>query len=190
MVFFDTTSIYFHGEGGESIDQKGCSKDHQGDLNQMIVGVVIDGQGRPICCEIWPGNTADINTLIPITDRGKSRFGISNLCMVADRGMISRQTIMQLKERNISYILGTRAKRVVEIRDHVLSTAGRYREVYPEKTSSSDHSPFKVKEVTYRNTRYIICLSSAQARKDARDHSGMNPFGSCFMQLPGIDTEE
>ncbi|MBP7461769.1 MAG: transposase, partial [Candidatus Delongbacteria bacterium] len=77
MVFFDTTSIYFHGEGGESIGQKGYSKDHRSDLNQMIVGAVIDGQGRPICCEIWPGNTADINTLIPITDRVRSRFGIS-----------------------------------------------------------------------------------------------------------------
>ena len=35
----------------------------------MIVGVVLDGQGRPICCELWPGNTADVTTLIPVVDR-------------------------------------------------------------------------------------------------------------------------
>ncbi len=52
MVFFDTTSIYFEGEGGESIGQKGHSKDHRPDLNQMVVGVVIDSKGKPVCCEM------------------------------------------------------------------------------------------------------------------------------------------
>src|SRR5208282_4940840 len=57
LVFFDTTSIYFEGQGGESLGQRGYSKDHRPDLRQMIVGAVLDGQGRPICCELWPGNT-------------------------------------------------------------------------------------------------------------------------------------
>ena len=48
LVFFDTTSIYFEGLGGESIGYLGHSKDHRGDLNQMIVGAVLDGKGDPI----------------------------------------------------------------------------------------------------------------------------------------------
>src|SRR6266576_2793953 len=56
LVFFDTTSIYFEGEGGQDIGQRGFSKDHRPDLYQMVVGAVLDGQGRPICCELWPGN--------------------------------------------------------------------------------------------------------------------------------------
>ena len=47
LVFFDTTSIYFEGQGGESLGQRGYSKDHRPDLRQMIVGAVLDGQGRP-----------------------------------------------------------------------------------------------------------------------------------------------
>jgi transposase len=43
MVFFDTTSIYFEGQGGETIGQRGHSKDHRPDLKQMIVGAVLDG---------------------------------------------------------------------------------------------------------------------------------------------------
>ena len=62
LVFFDTTSIYFEGQGGESLGQRGYSKDHRPDLRQMIVGAVLDGQGRPICCELWPGNTTDVTT--------------------------------------------------------------------------------------------------------------------------------
>lgn len=54
FVFFDTTSIYFEGEGGETIGERGHSKEHRPDLKQMVVGVVIDDNGRPICCEMWP----------------------------------------------------------------------------------------------------------------------------------------
>src|SRR5512144_1634430 len=57
---------------------------------QMVVGAVLDGQGRPLCCELWPGNTTDVKTLVPIVDRLRSRFGIGRVCIVADRGMISR----------------------------------------------------------------------------------------------------
>ena len=55
LVFFDTTSIYFEGEGG-NLGKRGHSKDHRLDLNQMIVGAVIDKTGRPVCCEMRPGN--------------------------------------------------------------------------------------------------------------------------------------
>ncbi|MCX5873407.1 MAG: hypothetical protein NTY51_09280, partial [Deltaproteobacteria bacterium] len=89
LVFFDTTSIYFEGEGGQTIGELGHTKDHRPDLKQMVVGAVIDGEGRPICCELWPGNTADVKSLIPVVDRLRSRFSIGTVCMVADRGMIS-----------------------------------------------------------------------------------------------------
>ena len=112
LVFFDTTSIYFEGQGGETIGQRGHSKDHRPDLKQMIVGVVLDGQGRPICCELWPGNTADVTTLIPVVDRLRKRFAVGKVCIVADRGMISKETIEELEkpERGWLYILGARMR--------------------------------------------------------------------------------
>ena len=48
LVFFDTTSIYFEGAGGETIGERGFSKDHRPDLNQMVVGVVLDDKGCPL----------------------------------------------------------------------------------------------------------------------------------------------
>src|SRR3954465_217220 len=98
LVFFDTTSIYFEGEGGQDIGQRGFSKDHRPDLYQMVVGAVLDGQGRPICCELWPGNTTDVTALIPVVDRLRSRFGVRRVCIVADRGMISRETVEALEQ--------------------------------------------------------------------------------------------
>jgi len=169
FVFFDTTSIYFEGTGGETIGQKGHTKDHRSDLNQMIVGTVIDDNGKPICCEMWPGNTADVKTLIPVTDRIRNRFHVGQFCIIADQGMISANTMNELEQRKIPYILGARMRKVNEIKRKVLSREGRYREVYQEGHSSKDPSPLKVKEVTIDNRRYIVCLNTRQARKDAAD---------------------
>ncbi len=173
LVFFDTTSIYFEGQGGDTLGQKGYNKDHRPDLNQMIVGAVIDDNGRPLCCEMWPGNTADVTTLIPVVDKVRKRFGISGFCIVADRGMISAETTAELDERRISYILGARMRRVKDINIDVLSRAGRYSEVYPEGVPKKDPSPLKVKQVYHNGQRYIVCLNTRQARKDAQDREAI-----------------
>jgi transposase len=172
LVFFDTTSIYFEGQGG-TIGKRGFSKDHRPDLNQMVVGAIIDDKGKPVCCEMWPGNTTDVKTLIPVTDRVRKRFGISNFCIVADRGMISADTIEELESRHIPYILGTRMRRVNEIKFDVLSRGGRYSEVYPEGLTSKDPAPLKVKEVVHNGKRYIVCMNTRQARKDAADREAI-----------------
>ena len=168
LVFFDTTSIYFEGEGGSELGQYGHSKDHRPDRKQMVVGVVIDGQGRPLCCELWPGNVTDVKTLIPVVDRLRKRFRIGTICVVADRGMISKETITQLqdKQRNVRFILGARLRNVKEIYEDVLSRGGRYREVHPPREKSSDPSPLKVKEVSVDKRRYVVCLNEEEARKD------------------------
>jgi len=173
LVFLDTTSIYFEGRGGESIGRRGHSKDHRPDLPQMIVAVVMDGQGRPVCCELLPGNTADITTLIPVIDRLRGRFGIRDVCVVADRGMISQQTMADLRERDIRYILGARLRKVKEIRQIVLSRGGRYHEVHGERSKSTDPSPLKVKQVLVENRRYIVCHNEEQARKDRADREAI-----------------
>jgi transposase len=169
FVFFDTTSIHFEGEGGETIGMKGHSKDHRPDLSQMVVGAILDDHGKPVCCEMWPGNTTDVTTLIPVIDRIRSRFHIRQFCIVADRGMISNDTMKELEDRKIPYILGARMRKVKEIKLDVLSRAGRYRGVYPEGQSSKSLSPLKVKEVIVNHCRYIVCLNTKQARKEAID---------------------
>jgi len=170
LVFFDTTSIYFEGNGGEEIGAYGHSKDHRPDLKQMVVGIVIDSTGRPICCELWPGNTTDVKTLMPIIDRLKIRFGIQRVCIVADRGMISKETIREIEEtEGILYILGVRMRNQKEVREDVLSRGGRYKEVYPKSSDSKAPSPLKVKEVNFKGRRYIICINEDQAKKDALD---------------------
>ena len=173
LVFFDTTSIYFEGEGGDEIGQYGNSKDHRPDRRQMVVGAVLDDKGFPLCCEIWPGNTADVNTLIPIADRLNKRFGVKKMCVVADRGMISQDTIDAMETKGIDYILGVRMRKVKRVKKEVLTRQGRYQEVIPEKPGSKAPAPLKVKQVWHEDERYIICLNPKQARKDKADRENI-----------------
>ncbi|NNF98983.1 MAG: IS1634 family transposase [Desulfobacteraceae bacterium] len=173
LVFFDTTSIYFEGKGGDYFGRRGFSKDHRPDLHQMVVGAVLDDNGRPICCEMWPGNTTDVTTLMPQVERLRSRFGIGKFCIVADRGMISADTLEKLDEDQMPYILGTRMRRVKKINGQILTRAGRYTEVYPESADRRKPAPLMVKEVVHEDTRYIVCLNQRQARKDTADRQAI-----------------
>lgn len=169
LVFFDTTSIYFEGEGGERIGQHGHSKDHRPDLKQMVVGMVLDNAGNPLCSTMWPGNTTDVKSLAPVVKRLQTHFGIQRVCVVADRGMISEATIAEIEARGWLYILGVRMRRTKEAREEVLARAGRYQEVYPKSERAKAPSPLAVKEVRVGERRYIVCRNEDQATKDAHD---------------------
>ena len=171
LVFLDTTALYFEGEGGKTIGERGHSKDHRPDLNQMVVGALLDDRGRPIACEMWPGNTADVTSTIPVITRLKKRFGANRFCIVADRGMISKDTITELEKEKLSYILGVRMRLVKEVKTEVLLDESAYEEVYPEGLYSKDPSPLKVKEVIINKTRYIVCKNERQARRDEADRN-------------------
>ena len=168
IVFFDTTSLYFEGEGGETLGQYGHSKDHRPDLHQMVVGAVLDGDGRPICCELWPGNTADVTTLIAVVDRLRQRFRIRRACIVADRGMICDEVVQELEATGRPYILGARMRKQKEVREQVLADKGRFRVVYGPRHKSTDPAPLKVKEVKIAERRYVVCVNAEQVQHDRR----------------------
>lgn len=168
LVFFDTTSLYFEGAGGESLGRFGKSKDHRPDRRQMVVGAVLNQEGRPLCSELWPGNTTDVTTLVPMAGRLRERFGVGEVTVVADRGMISRKTMEALEgdTPGLHYILGARMRNVKEVRDEVLSRPGRYRTVRGARQEPDDPAPLKVKEVWVGERRYIVCLNEEQAATD------------------------
>ena len=170
LVFMDTTSLYFEGLGGQSIGQYGYSKDHRPDLRQMILAVLIDGDGRPVCSEMWPGNTADVTSLVPVIDRLRRRFAIGRVCVVADRGMISAETIAALEARGLLYILGAREPDKL-VRDVVLNDAAPFVPLIVEKRGRD--TDYSAKAVTLGGARYIVCINHQEAAKDAADRTAI-----------------
>jgi hypothetical protein len=172
VVFMDTTSLYFEGEGGTTLGERGHSKDFRPQLNQMIVAIIIDQQGRPVCSEMWPGNTADVTTLIPVVDRLRSRFGIGRVCVVADRGMISAATIAALEQRGLEYILGVRERSSKEVRDVVLADTQPSVPLAIPRQGRRD-TELQAKEVMHDGRRYIVCRNLVEAEQDARNREAV-----------------
>ncbi len=89
--------------------------------------------------------------------------------------MISKETLLEFEkpENKVPYILGTRMRNVLEVKRDVLCRAENYQEVVPEGTRSKGPSPLKVQEAWVENRRYIVCVNSKQARKDAADRQAI-----------------
>lgn len=173
VVLFDTTSLMFYGAGGETLGKHGKSKDHRPDLRQVIVGVVLDSEGRPICSEIWPGNATDGKALLPVVRRLRERFGITRMCLCADRGMISAETMAALEAQGIEYILGARERSNAEVRDLVLAD-DKPMVAMVIKRARGKETTLEVKEVVVgdwgpgsKPRRYIVCFNPEEAKRDA-----------------------
>ena len=86
--------------------------------------MVLDGDDRPFASFLWPGNTADVTRLMPVVRRLRERFGIAQICIVADRGMISAAAIATLEKAGLQYILGVRERSTKEVRSEVIDDDG------------------------------------------------------------------
>jgi hypothetical protein len=172
VVFLDTTTLAFTGAGGERLGHRGHSKDARPDLLQMVLGVVIDGDGRPVCTEMWPGNTADVSVLVPVVDRLRARFAIGRVCVVADRGMISQPTIDALEQRGLEYVLGARERTDKLVRRVVLDDERPFAPLCVPRANGGA-TLLAMKEVTVEGRRYVVCRNEAEANKDAADRKAV-----------------
>jgi Transposase DDE domain len=175
LAIFDTTSLYFEGDGGKTLGRNGHSKDSRPDLRQMVLGVVIDENGRPICSEMWPGNTADVTTLIPVVTRLRERFGLNRVCIIADRGMVGAKTITTL-EPTRSNTFWACAKSGASKSPPCWPTRPPFVSMTIPKANGRGTLDLQVKEVVRRvkagqddtrRCRYIVCYNEAEARNDA-----------------------
>src|ERR1700749_1497104 len=130
----------------------------------MILAVLLDGDGRPVCSEMWPGNTADVTTVIPVIDRLRRRFDITRVCVVADRGMISAETIAELEARRLLYILGVRERTDKLVRELVLDDPAPF---VPLVMNKRGHEiDYEAKTGLLAGRRHLVCRHRQAAGKE------------------------
>ena len=163
LLFLDTTSTYVYGQKETEFRKRGYSRDHRGDLLQYVLCVAVDAKGWPVTWEIFPGNTADIKAFRHIVARMKQRFPIGEVIVVADRAMVSAETLKLLAEpaadgeNPFDYILGCKLRKNKEVREQILTCGGRYQSV---------EENLEVKEVLFDGRRYLVCRNPEEAKKD------------------------
>ncbi|TET11388.1 IS1634 family transposase, partial [Candidatus Aerophobetes bacterium] len=121
LIFYDTTSSYFEGEG-PSIAKHGKSRDHRPDKHQIIIGLLVTDEGLPIAHEVFEGDEADKATVVKTIDDLKRRFRLKRVIFVADRGMVSQANLDYIKEQGFSYIVTLKKRRLNEAKEAIDAT--------------------------------------------------------------------
>ena len=99
MALFDLTSSWVTGRCCE-LAARGYSRDGKKGLPQIEYGMLTDPDGRPVAVRVFPGNTADPIAFTDIVEVIRTRFGLTRLVLVGDRGMITSARIAALGELN------------------------------------------------------------------------------------------
>jgi transposase len=155
LVLFDTTSVYFEGEGPGELAKHGYSRDRRPDRPQVVLGLLTTADGLPLSHVVLPGNTADPKSLRQAMLLAARHLPISRMILVMDRGMVSEEGLKQLEAMGVEYIAGLRYRQLVT-RD-ALRRGGRYRKV-------ADN--LQVKEVSGGPRRLVICYNPKEATRD------------------------
>ncbi|MAT05169.1 MAG: transposase, partial [Acidimicrobiaceae bacterium] len=168
LLFFDTTSTYFETETADEptpgarvgFRTWGKSKDHRGDLPQIVIGMAVTRGGIPIRVWCWPGNTNDSALIRQVKDDLRA-WKLTRVVWVGDRGFTSAENRRYLQRAGGHYILGEKLRGGTPEADAALSRQGRYQTV-------ADNLQVKevvIDDATMRD-RFVICRNPDAAERD------------------------
>lgn len=172
VAFYDVTTYYFESVRADELKKFGYSKDNKVNQVQVVMGLLIDDEGVPISYELFPGNTNDFKTLVPVMEHLRESYGITKIILTADRGLNSKQNLAYLKSRGFDYVMAYKIRSASKaIKSLVLEDEGY--------TVENPH--FKWKICNFQNSvkvdgrqvlledNMIITWSAKRAEKDRKD---------------------
>jgi hypothetical protein len=103
LFLYDVTSSYLEGTQN-ALAAFGYHRDGKKGKRQIVIGLLCDEDGHPVSIEVFPGNTHDPHTVAAQLEKVKTRFGVTDITFVGDRGMIKGQHIEDLTQQGFHYI--------------------------------------------------------------------------------------
>lgn len=108
IVFYDVTTLYFETFRDDEFRKPGFSKDNKSNQPQIVIGLIVTGEGFPVSYEVFEGSIFEGHTFIPVITKFKDMYAVKTLTVVADAAMISLDNVEQLVKNHLSYIVGAR----------------------------------------------------------------------------------
>jgi transposase len=162
-VLYDVTTLYFEVEQDDEdttaldgsvtpgLRKKGYSKDHRGDMTQVVLGLAVNELGMPLSYQLHSGDTYEGHTLLSGIDETLDVLNETELTVVADAGMLSEKNLQALEDRGLHYIVGARLKS--------LSAANQV------KVLALDFTEQKIYELEINKRRLIVSYSASRAAR-------------------------
>jgi transposase len=156
-VLYDLSSAWMEGTQCP-LASYGYSRDHKHGKTQIEYGLMTDVDGRPISIEVFSGNTGDPSAFVSALDMTRNRFGLKELIMVGDRGMITRARIEAMRDlQGTKWITCLRAREIRTLVDDEALQLGLFDETNLAAITHPD----------YPGERLIACRNPDLARHRA-----------------------
>lgn len=160
VVLYDLTTLRFESTriDLDTLRRFGYSKEKRSDCTQIVLGLLTDAEGIPLCFEAYPGNTFEGNTLEGIVSKMREKFQVRRFIFVADRGLFSEDNLGHLRKEKGEFIVGLRlGKKEKQIEG--LYDINRY-------TWLGEN--MAVRETTLDGDRVILTWSAVRAERDRK----------------------
>ncbi|MCP4962275.1 MAG: IS1634 family transposase, partial [Actinomycetia bacterium] len=165
---YDLTSTYFESvdvdpDGRFPSKRFGYSRDKRSDRPQVMIGLLVTGDGIPIAHGVFDGNTADSATMPDVLADLQDRFGVGRIALVADRGLISADNLNLVTQAGFDHVIATKLRRDPAVAAVLEAAAAKpdtdWVPVTGERTAC---------EISHDDRRHVIIDSPARRRRD--DH--------------------
>jgi transposase len=121
VLLYDLTSTYFEGLCQQNPKARfGYSRDKRSDCRQVVIALIVTPEGFPIGYEVLPGNTLDKTTLRMFLKKAESMYGKARRVWIMDRGIPTEGVLSQMRDENISYLVGTPRAKLVKLEDKLV----------------------------------------------------------------------
>jgi len=152
-LFYDVTTLYFETFEEDELRKNGFSKDNKSQQPQILIALMVSKEGFPIAYEVFPGNTFEGHTFMPVIKDFVRKNEVKNFTVVADAAMISTENVKQLNENHINYIVGARLGNI----------PADLLKIIDEKICREDGKNIRIKT---ENGDLICSFSAVRYRKD------------------------
>lgn len=156
ILLYDLTSTYFEGEV-EAVSKaaRGYSRDSRPDCKQLIIALVVTPEGFPLSYEVFDGSRADVTTLDEVVEAVERKHGKARRVWVFDRGIVSEENLLRMRNRNALYLVGTRKSQLRKYERRLLE--GDWQKV---------SETVGVQVIGEGEERYVLARSLTRAEKE------------------------
>jgi len=163
VLFFDVTTLYFESQKDDDLKTFGYSKDHKIGEVQVVLALATTSKGLPVGYNLFPGNTAEVKTLLHCLSEWRTKLKIENVVIVADRAMMAESNLQEMEKAQFKYVIAAKLKAMPTIlKTEILN---RHKEV----EAVLDKEKVYIQEHTYNGRRIIVNFSESRATKDRVD---------------------
>jgi transposase len=158
VLLYDLTSTYFESDPPFPEGDKrtyGYSRDHRPDCVQVVIALVVTPQGFPLAYEVMPGNTVDSATLPAFLEKIEKQYGQARRIWVMDRGIPTEAHLALMRERGMSYLVGTPKGRLSQLEEALL-----------KRTWDQARPSVRVKLLPQEGELYVWVQSQARVHKE------------------------